>query len=261
MAFIKELTMRKQPQRRLILFVQACVILYMTSSCGIYGSEKVVSSKNEYYAINPDTIISDLLQSKMDVFTLQDKSPFEASPTLSKPVRWSENDYFRIAQALHKLAWGESLDTWNLSNMNFGLDCNYYDNGPQDARFTYFKTVKVNDQESRDVSEIIIEPRRASVTVHKSEYYPTSVQWQTIDLKQLKISSLEDVLQIAEINGGISARTAVENACSISLTLAPNSVSYDGWNISYTGDDRKYIFEIQINQFTGEYMIVYPKNK
>ncbi len=243
--------MSKRVRKWLICPILVSLIASLTFSCGILDPETMVYSKNEYFSIDPGTILAALDQGKTDVFTPQDKTPFEASPTLGTPVHWSTSDYFRIAAALHELLWGESLETWQLDRMSYGMDCAYLHNGPQDANIEFFKEARMNDRESRFVSELIIEPRRNSVVGHITKYSPQRVRWQVIDQTEFKIS-FEDALQIAELNGGAEARLAVENACEISIILNPDEFYYQGWQVEYFNTAGDTLVLNCIDPLTGE---------
>ncbi len=237
------------------LCVLAMTIMSLTFSCSSMEPERQVTSEIEFYAIDPNTLVNDLAQGSKDVFIAQDESPYEASPTLDEPVQWSPADYFQIAQTLHTLVWGESLDEWKLSAIGYGMDCEYLTNGPQDAFFTYFKLEQFDGYASRLVSILTIEPRRNTVAALKEVYYPHQANQQVIDLAQLKISAA-DALQIAERNGGYETRMAVENMCGIYIIL--NTGSFDdmsGWKIEYypdgiNGSDTLAYYDI--DPLTGE---------
>lgn len=167
-------------------------------------------------------------------------------------MSWTQDDYFRIANALHKFVWGETLDGWQLNNMDFGLGCEEFGIGFQDGNFELFKIVESGERESRIQLIINIRPRSKFVFITKNEYYPKLVDWSSIDLGQ-NLLSAEDVLQIADNAGGQEKRLSVANACSISLWLSPDSASYEGWRVHYyRKDDGTTLFRIKIDPVTGE---------
>lgn len=221
-----------KPLRISHLMFMLAALLSITMACRNSEPERIVASYSENYAIDPDTLLEGLAEGRTDVFIPQEETPYQASPTLGEPVQWQPEDYFQIAQAVHELGWGESLENWDLHGVDFGIDCAYLEHGPQDAWFSYFKTVKLREQETRLVSDIIIEPRRKTVAGGRVEYYPQRKRWQTIDFAHLKISA-EDALQIAETHGGYETRTAVANECYISIGLYSDSFEYGGWQVDY----------------------------
>ncbi len=229
------------------------LILIVTSSCGMFEQERRTSIEIEFYAIDPNTLINDLAQGGKDVFVAQDESPYEASPTFGEPVQWSPADYFQIAQALHTLVWGESLDEWNLRVISYNMDCGYLTNGPQDAVFAYCRLEQLGGDETRWVSKLSIEPRRNTVAALKEEYYPHQANQQALDLSQLKISAA-DALEIAERNGGYETRMAVENMCGIYIILNTDSLN-DDWKVRYYPDvinDSDTLAYYDIDPLTGE---------
>lgn len=244
--------MRTQSKNHLI-GILAIVLLSIISSCAVFEPETKVTEETKFYAINRNTILDELSHDPAEIFTPQDRSPFETSPTLGPPVQWTETDYFHIAGALHELIWRESLATWKLHVIDYTIDCAYLDNGPQYAYLKYFKIAQIRNQDSSLlISTLIIEPRRNSVIGGKTEYYPYRNPRQEIDLAQLKISA-EDALQIAEKAGGKAIRTRVANECDVSIILNPDSFYYEGWQVDYspnTSDD--LLASYYIDPITGE---------
>jgi hypothetical protein len=215
--------------------------------------ERKVYEENIFYAVDPRTILDALEQDNNDVFTLMDNSPYENNEELTDSVQWDEADYFYVAQALHEIVWGESLDGWQLKVLDFDIDCENLGNGPQSAGFIYIKIDQSRDEESRFVSQLIIEPRRNSVIAHKEEIYPHKEYPRTIDLGELKVS-LQEVLAIVESNGGAEIREEVEDSCTIFAILNSGMVRDYAWEVSYLSDpDSKSLVVFRIDPLTGEF--------
>ena len=243
----------------LISLLLGILICYRLSN--LLGDEQVteLSSDEEYYAINPDTILDKLTQGNTDVFTPLESTPEATSITTSKPVQWSQTDYVRIEMALQKLVWGKPLEDWNFEKALFRLDCAEASSGPQRAYFTYFKIVQSSERESLIERELWIEPYKNSASWHEVVYSPNVWDQQSIDSSRI-IIPVEEALKIAEQNGGFEARSAVKDDCVIYLLLAPGS-KYGDWQVWYSEGKITFLFEINIDSFTGNYHIVSSKTK
>lgn len=239
-----------------ISYVLLIVILVLAVACQLFsfGKEEEISRKEADYTIDPNTILEALAQGTTDVFTPQVVTPEVETSVQSKPVQWSQSDYFRVAQALHEFVWSESLNEWNLDGMAFGMDCKDADYGPQYADLRYYKIDHTRERESRIVHDIHIVPMEHSVWWTEIEYYPKLANWGNLDQKQIKVS-VNDALQIAEANGGREARLAVNNKCKF-VAIIP-IWEYNGWNLTYTGNTQ--LFNINIDPVTGKYDVTDSK--
>jgi hypothetical protein len=213
--------MMKQSRKWFVLITIATVVLSTTITCQLWsslGNIKVAEMSNNqgYYAIDTDTILKSIAQGKTDVFFSQNATPEVVAPLSSKPIQWSQADYFRVAEALSEFVWNEPLEDWNLDNVLFRLDCEDVNSGPQFAAFSYFKIIHTREQESRLVHNLLIDPFGHSVSWQETEYYPNNLVVKRTDLSQQNILA-EDALSIAEKNGGLEVRSSAGNACIIYL--------------------------------------------
>lgn len=236
-----------------ISFILALTILFAaTLSCNIGQTEEQTTLFDQYYTIEPTSLMNSLKKGDTNAFTPVSEEPELLPVGQQIPVDWLQADYFYIANALYDSILKKSLQGWQLQGMDFQLGCSKIQNGFQNGRFYFFKVVKEKEQESRISRFIDIDPRGNFVHVKEWEYYPKLVNLKMIDMMELKISA-EHALQIAESNGGAEKRQLVGNACNISLVLYPNSASYRGWGVIYSrSDDRTSFFHIQIDPITGE---------
>lgn len=219
------------------------LILLSTISCGNwFRSENKVFSENTFYTIDAETILDDLKENKTDVF-----QQFNGKPTRWTPVEWSTSDYFSVAQALHKLAWGESLNQWKLSIINSNAECVHINSGLRYIRFSYYK----EEQGARFMSRLFVQPWENSVSVLKEEYTPVVTNWEEIDLTAIKIPA-EEALRIAEENGGANARSTVNNDCTITIVYNPTLFDYDGWEVAYYSFDYDALGRFFVDPYTGE---------
>ncbi|MGD8456683.1 MAG: hypothetical protein PVF83_09885 [Anaerolineales bacterium] len=202
----------------------------------------------ETYTIDPDTILQDLITGKKDVFILQEEFP---DTPIGEPVEWRVEDYELITKAFHEFTSGESLVNWKLNGYVFTWDCEYFDKGPQQAYFVYFKVEKTRGRKSRFVSNVIINPRWNIVGGGLLEYYPRLDHWGAIDTT--KSISEEDTLNIAEINGGNQFRVSVDNQCEIRAAYFPGaSMGYKGWEVDYSNSSLGLEEIYHIDPKTGE---------
>lgn len=229
----------------------AALVIAMLA-CRIGQTEERVTLFDQYYIIEPLTLVDSLKANNTNAFSPISKEPELLPVEQQVPVNWLQGDYFFIADTLYEKVLGKTLQDWQLSSMDFDLGCSKIGNGFQNGRFTFFRVVQDKEQKSRFVRPIDIDPRRNFVHTTEWKYYPSLINLETIDLSRLKINA-ENALQIAESNGGKEKRQLIEDACEISLGLYPNSSNYKGWVVTYTRkDDGASLFRIQIDPYTGE---------
>jgi hypothetical protein len=222
-------------------------------SCNVGQTEEETIVLDQYYAIDPTSLLTSLENGDMNAFTPV-QTDLELLPVDQQiPVDWFQADYFYIANTLSERSLGESLQGWQLGSMDFHLGCSEIQNGFQNGRFEYFKVVKEQEQESRTSRFIDIDPRGNFVHVIEEYYYPKLLNWEVIDVAHLEISA-DQALRIAESHGGDRSRVALGNACGISVVLSPSPASEKGWVVSYTrNDDRTSVFKFQIDPYTGKF--------
>ncbi len=235
---------------RSIIWSLLWVIAVAISSCNLGPTEKEITIKQQWYSIDSSTILESIRQGKKDVFKLVGDSPPEYVLS-SWSSGWTQDDFLLIANTLHKAIWNEGLESWSLHQMDFTLNCDKVGVGFYNARFEFFKVETTAGQESRIVHNLTIEPGLNSASIWDRVFSPKVMNWATIDLKKIEISA-DQAIQIAEDNGGYEVRTAVNNACSISIFLSPGAVRYKEWTITYQKGRTKRIFDLEIDPYTGE---------
>jgi hypothetical protein len=233
--------------------ILALAILFTAMlSCDIDQAEEQTTLFDQYYTIDPTSLIESLRNGDMKAFTPVSEEPELLPVNQQLPVDWLQADYFYIANTLYEDVLGKTLQGWQLNSMDFNLGCAHLHNGFQNGRFVFFKVINEKENESRISRFIDIDPRGNFIHVKEWEYYPKLVDWEIVDMGQLKISA-DQALQIAESNGGEENRQSVGNACNISLVLSPSPASDKGWVVIYArSDDRTSFFRIQIDPITGE---------
>ena len=238
------------------------VLVFLCSAMALLILLDAVSDKREestnlfyhYYSIEPASLLEALEAGNVNVFSPIAEEPPFIPPDQQVPVPWTQDDYFRIANALFQFIWGETdtLKSWQLKSMDFHLGCEEVGIGFQDGNFIFFRIAKTDERKSRIVRIVNIDPRSKFVFITENEYYPILADWSAVDLGQ-NLLSAEEILQIAEGAGGQEKRLSVKDACDISLLLSPDSASYEGWWITYSRrDDRTTLFHLDIDPVTGE---------
>lgn len=201
-----------------------------------------------YYKINPKTILSSLDDGKINVFDVEIATP--ESPIFEEPISWRQSDYMKVASALHQFVWNEALDDWSLYYMNFSTTCHDNLDGFGLGDFYYFKTILRDDGKIRyTVRGLQITPQYGDTTWGGRITFPRSLSgWKRVNLVGIKFTA-EDALQIADKNGGMDARLAVQNQCKIDVGLS----GYTDWEVNiYDYKNGTSIFRMEIDPYTGE---------
>ena len=214
------------------------------------------------YVIDPDTIFASLDRGETNAFL-----PLPANTATSVPswkptsYFWDQQNYLKIADALHKFVWKESLEEWYLYSAHFRVfQCQDSFGGFDQAQFTFYSV----DKNSYFVHEIWITPSDREVGAGNA-IYKNNGKWKQIDLKKVKVGNASEALSIAEENGGKEARFNNDNKCSIHILLDPFVYEYEflpglitrhdwGWNVEYAGESIN-IYEIAIDPNTGKFKV------
>jgi hypothetical protein len=133
--------------------------------------------------------------------------------------------------------------------MRYSLDCAEVTNGPQSAFFMYFKVITNDTSKSRIERYITIDPAKQGITTAETRITPARPGNESIEVGELKLTA-DDILQIAEDNGGFVARNAIQNDCQINFVLSPNAI-YPGWRVDYSNSSDPYIISFEIDPQTG----------
>lgn len=200
-----------------------------------------------YYIFDTDTILDSIAKGETNAF-MQVAAPSDSSA--SSKIHWKQDDYLRLAQALHQLVWGEPLNEAEINSIYFTLNCKDATNGLQNAKFKFIKTMELGQGEARLERNMFFEPSDSYVNVWEEKYYPNLSRLNTVDLAKIKVSA-DDALRITEENGGSVERAKTGDVCFISIGLFPDSVNYRGWRVSY-GNYSGTLFSLWIDPFAGE---------
>ncbi len=246
--------------KRLLFFAITLVFLGIGLACLFYifsdTSNSYQAPVYTYYTFDPDTVLSSLAGENQNVFIVQDED-FE--PVSSEPVnivKWSQGDYLRITDAVHEQFWQTTIENWKIHFMTFRADCEHIAEGPQQGIFRYYESTNRFFGRSGLDETIYIDPSTKSVSLSYEGLSSRSQYSRSIDLSELKIS-VHTAFQIAENNGGREVRLRVNNDCFVGAVLSPYEINM-GWNVYYYNKDSPNIFEINIDEFNGEYEVIRP---
>ena len=199
------------------------------------------------YRIDTATILDSIDHGQTDVFTLESLNQ-QTSP--EETVSWGESDFVKVARTLNQFVWEEPLSGWKLYSMHFSLDCKDNPTGFAEADFYYFKTTFRDNGKIRYTTQnFFISPEYGEVIWAGGASFPHPlIGWESIRLSQIKITA-EDVLAIAEANGGKETRQLVDNKCRIHVRLAGDKT----WQVlSYQNDTGSSLFRMTIDPESGK---------
>lgn len=201
------------------------------------------------YFINTQTIFSSLEEDDINSIFSTTKMPnFDSSES---DILWTEEEYFKVANALSRKAWNESLNDWHLYLIRFKTPCQDTYQGFEIGELIYFKPkLLLNGQLKESVHGYGIYPNSGSVEWGGKSLYPFPFPfgWERINLNSFTLSPMQ-LLQIAEDNGLKDFRLSVINQCRVTLQLYAG----ENWKI-YASDnnDDAYNFTLLINPLTNE---------
>ncbi len=238
-------------------FLLICVTTLAVLSCGMFSEEDIVARQEAWYSFDPTTVIPSITSGKKDVFTAiapPSKAFYDFDPSSNWDSRWNQDDYELLSTALHETRYDEDVETWLIIDMTFITGCTDVGVGFYNAQFIYFKMDLFNGQKSRIVHLITIDPAYNVVSIIEKVYFPVTKNWPVIDLDKIKISA-EDALRIAEANGGYEMRSAIDDACNISLSFVTENPNGRVWRVVYSAykDANERNITIDINPYTGEF--------
>jgi hypothetical protein len=218
--------------------------------------DDVIHSTTDYQ-INPYTILSDLKNGHLDVFTVGTDPNIPPLP--SNSILWKGEEYLAVAEAAHEQEWGKSLAEWHLYSLRFSIRrCQQVEEGIDSAEVIYYQ-----QQGDYYVTHGMYINLLFSEVIVGENYYPYSGKWTPIELDKLLVKMPTDALKIAEARGGRNARGKQgEGGCYISMYLNPDSLfpSFTtnpfkilglSWEIEYRGSKRN-IFTDSIDPYTGK---------
>jgi hypothetical protein len=224
----------------------------------------VGGSDNEtIYEINPQNILSFLENDEFNVFTLKPSAPENSLPVWeNQTFNWNQDDYLRIANALHETVWKEALDGWSLKSATFHGYKREVNSGFEYAHFVFYK----HQNDVYTVHTLTIKPLFNEVIAGEGIYNDAG-NWRGFDLKNLKVKSANQALSIADQSGGEKACSNIKKVCGIGIWLTSYLdefkkilslpiYRYDWkWSVSYYDEYNHTIFSVDINPYDGTYRV------
>ena len=206
---------------------------------GVFGDVRV-------YTFDPKTILAKLDQGDTTIFQPLSDSQAPLFPPGTYP--WRQQDYMKITSNLNKVALHDSLEGWSVYDIHFTSQCVDNPVGFDHFLIAYFKTD--GDQYLVRMMEIWPLSKEADVGVDQHFARPVPIGWQSLDVKDVKVTA-DEALQIAETHGGKTARESFNNNCSIVVSLDKN------WYITYTARNSTAYFQVRIDPHSdsGAYQI------
>lgn len=251
-----------------MMFLSVAVVT-LTFACADAGSTEkdfpvdISDSRNlEIYFFDPETALKMLLQGSTDIFTplitttSDEYMDAGLPPVKSEAYLWNYSEYLRAADIIQKQTWGDdAMFDWDLLRMSFNADCQDPLTGFSTADLYYFRPITVDGKSKYAGRQIVIRPLYGDVVSGFGANYPHQFldDWKNIDLNKLKITP-DNVLQLAEKNGGKDFRIAIKNNCWVFLSYYAGD---EGWFISYhSRKSSSEEFRMNINPYTGKFEIL-----
>lgn len=202
-------------------------------------------------------MLQDITNGEKIKFTLLPELPSKNPESFSNLQSWHFEDYLIIAEAFHKTILGESLEDWDLSQIDAIRDCKFYDKGYDFNNFIFFKEFTKLNNSYRSVHLINIVPTENYINITEEEYFPIKKNWKPIKYKDIKISP-ESALLIAEKVGGKEYRIKNLNDCRIHITLKTDEENGIKWQFIYrtTINKKPEEFQILVNTMNGNFEII-----
>jgi hypothetical protein len=199
----------------------------------------------QYYRFDPDTSLEPSEYGLQTLFELQ--SDFTQNPVSDAPILWTEENYDEIVKKVSLFAWHESLDQWYLYRMIFRTDCSDDPKGFYWAEYIFFKESAVAGKKDYSARAIFIRPEYGDIAIGSDTDFPRPFWgWKYIRANSIKVTA-EKALQLSEERGGKQARLAMNNQCSVYVSMNPDGYDFKGWNVDYSGNGNPADVEIFIH--------------
>ncbi|GAB4504607.1 MAG: hypothetical protein Fur0043_16010 [Anaerolineales bacterium] len=216
---------------------------------GIKGRPDEVVLRDEYYAMDSQTILADVIKNKPVQLNLVPE-PAEILPSAPPVVPWTQADYLQIANAVFFTVWKDSAVNWKLDEIYAETNCAGIGLGFQTMSFDFFRVKRSADGYFHTQRRIYINPEKKLIWVLETKTSPVrSWGWGAIDAD--KIIPAEEALKIAEENGGSQARYNNIIECDIAVKISAG----DNWRVSYWQalyDRNQDFFFMEVDERTGQ---------
>lgn len=204
-----------------------------------------VFHKTGGYKIDAGTILDAIDRKQSPLFL--DETGLSVDPNREAEIYWSQSEYMKVVDALFEFIWKESLSNdWYLHKMTFKANCNKSSEGFEYATFVFYQLIFRQGELRYNARALEILPQNAQVLWGgASTFFRPILGANVIDRDDLKTSA-DDVIRIAEANGGKAIRESIQDKCNIHLYLNGD------WEVDYVGNDGLPILNMHIDSNTGE---------
>lgn len=206
-----------------------------------------------YYEFNSTTIIANVRNGEIDVFSKLEIDPNTSDISNTEQQDfffWSQNDYFQVADALHKFVWDEDVGDWKINSMDFFRFCGDNPTGFSSGQIIFYRqSSKSNSYETHLISIYSNGNSNHAVSGDINLRRPL-LGWTSLKPSKFRINA-DDALRIAEENGGREFRAKYNNECRIKLVLRPNPSNDNDWLVYYDYQGSLITFEIRIDPYIG----------
>ncbi len=140
---------------------------------------------------------------------------------LRNDIYWNYDDFFLLAQGMHELAWGETIDNWSVVNLRYKIDCEQIESGNFQEFFIRFS--RKTPSEFYLSSVIFINLNSNEIRIIKQVYYlsthplPFDLN-KSLTINQICIKPFEAVL-ISDEDVGEKIRNDINNKCYLEVDL------------------------------------------
>lgn len=183
----------------------------------------------DYYSINPNTIISAIDQRLPNTFSPMAESPDSFWSAYDSSIQWHQSDFVKTATALNHIAGKDRITDWGFHTVFFTVPCKDYRDGFSHGYFALFRPTWIKGQLYYEAREMVISPSSSIVRWGDGRIYPRPIfGWNKIKLDKFNITA-DEALRIAEANGGKEIRLNEGNNCQISVIGNDNE-----WTVLYS---------------------------
>ena len=238
-----------------LLFFFACNVFMYALEKDIPHDE-VVSDTYEAYSFSPSSVLLPKKNEDINLFTLegQGSNSFWENrelPETYPSVYWKQTDYIVILEKFLQETTNEGIDDWNTTALSFRLNCEDASSGPQKLSIDLARKNQTTSTENNGRQELNIDifPKSERFLFWKRIYDTSHEGNPYLDLDEINISA-EEVLKLAEANGGNQLRKNLNNSCSIQINIGEAIIDND-WRIKYRKDGNTYL-EMFVDEKTGE---------
>lgn len=199
-----------------LFILYGIITLFGLNACLLLETDVQILSKQASFAYDPNTILEGIRRGERDVLIpLEPRQEPEYISGKALPV-WSQAEVFEIVDYIFETVWRDSRDGWQVHYFSLHSSCQA-SQGFQVGRFIFVKVLSGEPHDTRLVRTIVIQ--RHLIATKDESYNPMQGSWDIFDLEEATVTA-EQAIQIAEQEGGLQSRLAVDNDCVIYVEFA-----------------------------------------